>query len=63
MRRFVRVVARLVVVTGVVGAVIRVGRTVLRRSSEASGGSSIRTGSFDNWPVVPVAADRRRPES
>ena len=59
-RRFVRVVARLVVVAGVVGAVIRVWQKVLRGSSGASGGHAIRTGSFDNWPAVPVAADRRR---
>jgi len=58
-RRLVRVTARLMIVTAMVGAAIRVGRAILGRPSGVSGDGAIRTGSFDSWPTVPVAPGRR----
>jgi len=59
-RRLVRVTARLVLITAVLGGVIRVGRTILGRTTASTTGDPIRTGSFDSWPAVPVAPGRHR---
>ena len=55
MRRFVRKTARMLVVTALLGVVVRVGRAVLDRRPDSPRSDPIRTGSFDSWPAVPNA--------
>jgi hypothetical protein len=56
--RLVRRVVRLLVVSAIVGALTRVGRSIVARRSVASEKSGVRTGSFDAWPPVPTAPGR-----
>jgi hypothetical protein len=60
-RRFVRVTARMVITAAVLGAALRIGRTILERLSGGPGDGAVRIGSFDRWPTVPTAPDRRQP--
>jgi hypothetical protein len=60
-RRFVRLAIRMLLMSAVLTALIRVGRAILVRSAPEAGHGAIRTGSFDHWPAVPVAPGRRPP--
>lgn len=66
MRRFMRLITRLLLASAVLGGVVQIRRALLGRPSDSPGSTGgpgdggIRTGSFDHWPAVPVAPGRDR---
>jgi hypothetical protein len=50
----------MVLVTALLGVVVRIGRKILDHQTDDAGSDPVRTGSFDSWPAVPTAPGPHR---